>query len=97
MKKNLLLGVLLTLLLVLTSCKKQELYAKTYFEYFDTIITISGYEENKDSFIENLKLIEPLLEKYHKLYDMNVIMLRFFTVYGPKQRPDLAINKFWYI
>ena len=31
---------------------------------------------------------------YHKLFDMNIIMLRFFTVYGPKQRPDLAINKF---
>ena len=25
---------------------------------------------------------------------MNVIMLRFFTVFGPRQRPDLAINKF---
>lgn len=31
---------------------------------------------------------------YHKLFNMNVIMLRFFTVYGPRQRPDLAINKF---
>ena len=31
---------------------------------------------------------------FQKLFDMNVIMLRFFTVYGPKQRPDLAINKF---
>lgn len=25
---------------------------------------------------------------------MNFMMMRFFTVYGPKQRPDLAINKF---
>jgi UDP-glucuronate 4-epimerase len=25
---------------------------------------------------------------------MDVAMLRFFTVYGPRQRPDLAINKF---
>ena len=31
---------------------------------------------------------------YHHLFNMNVIMLRLFTVYGPKQRPDLAINKF---
>ena len=31
---------------------------------------------------------------YHKLFDFNVIMLRFFTVFGPRQRPDLAINKF---
>jgi len=31
---------------------------------------------------------------YHKIYGLNVIFLRFFTVYGPRQRPDLAINKF---
>ena len=37
---------------------------------------------------------EIMTHVYHKLYDMNVMMLRFFTVYGPKQRPDLAINKF---
>ncbi|MBI2337342.1 MAG: GDP-mannose 4,6-dehydratase [Deltaproteobacteria bacterium] len=31
---------------------------------------------------------------YHHLYAMNIACLRFFTVYGPKQRPDLAIYKF---
>lgn len=31
---------------------------------------------------------------YHKLYGIDMIQLRFFTVYGPKQRPDLAIHKF---
>lgn len=31
---------------------------------------------------------------YHKVYGMNVAALRFFTVYGPRQRPDLAIRKF---
>lgn len=31
---------------------------------------------------------------YHKIYDMTVACLRFFTVYGPRQRPDLAIHKF---
>ena len=31
---------------------------------------------------------------YSKLFDMRVLGLRFFTVYGPRQRPDLAINKF---
>ncbi len=40
------------------------------------------------------KANEVMSHVYHKLNDMNVIMLRFFTVYGPKQRPDLAINKF---
>ncbi len=40
------------------------------------------------------KANEVMAHVYHKLYGMNVMMLRFFTVYGPKQRPDLAINKF---
>ena len=40
------------------------------------------------------KANEVMAHVYHKLYSMNIIMLRFFTVYGPKQRPDLAINKF---
>src|SRR4029079_19060314 len=31
---------------------------------------------------------------YASLYDMQVVCLRFFTVYGPCQRPDLAIRKF---
>jgi UDP-glucuronate 4-epimerase len=31
---------------------------------------------------------------YHHLYRLDVTCLRFFTVYGPRQRPDLAIHKF---
>ncbi len=31
---------------------------------------------------------------YHKLFGIRFIALRFFTVYGPGQRPDLAIHKF---
>lgn len=31
---------------------------------------------------------------YHKLYKLSVNCLRFFTVYGPRQRPDMAIHKF---
>ena len=31
---------------------------------------------------------------YHHLYNFDISCLRFFTVYGPRQRPDLAIYKF---
>jgi len=31
---------------------------------------------------------------YHTLYGFDIINLRFFTVYGERQRPDLAIHKF---
>ena len=37
---------------------------------------------------------EALGHVYHHVYGMEVVMLRFFTVYGPRQRPDLAIRKF---
>jgi UDP-glucuronate 4-epimerase len=37
---------------------------------------------------------EALGHVYHHVYDLDVVMLRFFTVYGPRQRPDLAIHKF---
>jgi UDP-glucuronate 4-epimerase len=37
---------------------------------------------------------ELLAETYHTLYGMSIASLRFFTVYGPRQRPDLAIHKF---
>jgi UDP-glucuronate 4-epimerase len=31
---------------------------------------------------------------YHHLHGLKVSCLRFFTVYGPRQRPDMAIHKF---
>lgn len=37
---------------------------------------------------------EALGHVYHHLYKIDIAMLRFFTVYGPRQRPDLAICKF---
>lgn len=40
------------------------------------------------------KSCEVLGHVYHNLYHIDIIQLRFFTVYGPRQRPDLAIHKF---
>lgn len=37
---------------------------------------------------------EVICHTYHHLYGMGILSLRFFTVYGPRQRPDLAIRKF---
>lgn len=37
---------------------------------------------------------ELLCHSYSHLYGLRCICLRFFTVYGPRQRPDLAIHKF---
>lgn len=37
---------------------------------------------------------ELLCHTYHHLHGLDVTCLRFFTVYGARQRPDLAIHKF---
>lgn len=36
---------------------------------------------------------ELLCHTYHHLFGLSIVCLRFFTVYGPRQRPDLAIHK----
>jgi UDP-glucuronate 4-epimerase len=40
------------------------------------------------------KAAELLCHSYTHLYGITCLNLRFFTVYGPRQRPDLAIHKF---
>lgn len=37
---------------------------------------------------------ELICHTYHHLFGIDITCLRFFTVYGPRQRPDLAIHKF---
>jgi UDP-glucuronate 4-epimerase len=49
--------------------------------------TISPYAASKVA-------AEFLCSTYSHLYQMRIITLRFFTVYGPRQRPDLAIHQF---
>ena len=62
--------------------------AKVPFSEVDPIFSaISPYAASKLA-------CEALGHVYHHVYGMDVVMLRFFTVYGPRQRPDLAIHKF---
>ena len=37
---------------------------------------------------------ELFCRSYHELYKIPICCIRFFTVYGPRQRPDMAIHKF---
>ncbi len=53
----------------------------------DVDFPISPYAATK-------KACELICHTYHHLYGMGMTGLRFFTVYGPRQRPDLAIHKF---
>lgn len=55
-------------------------------------------EENVDNpvspYAASKKACELLAYTYHHLYQLNVSALRFFTVYGPRGRPDMAPFKF---
>ncbi len=80
-----------------TGCKKitiassSSVYgvnAKVPFSESDPIFSaVSPYAASKLA-------CEALGHAYHHVYGLDVAMLRFFTVYGPRQRPDLAIHKF---
>ncbi len=62
--------------------------SKTPFAESDPIFSaVSPYAASKLA-------CEALGHAWHHVYKMDVAMLRFFTVYGPRQRPDLAIHKF---
>ena len=62
--------------------------AKVPFAEDDTVDRpISPYAATK-------KAGELLCHVYHHVFGFSVHCLRFFTVYGPRQRPDLAIRKF---
>jgi len=62
--------------------------AKVPFSEDDNVdFPISPYAATK-------KAGELLSHAYHHLYGIDITVLRFFTVYGPRQRPDLAIHKF---
>eukprot|EP00591_Stephanopyxis_turris_P017120 CAMPEP_0195538538 /NCGR_PEP_ID=MMETSP0794_2-20130614/49584_1 /TAXON_ID=515487 /ORGANISM="Stephanopyxis turris, Strain CCMP 815" /LENGTH=483 /DNA_ID=CAMNT_0040672529 /DNA_START=23 /DNA_END=1474 /DNA_ORIENTATION=- len=59
---------------------------------------ISDEDENVDNpvspYAASKKACELLAYTYHHLYNLNVSALRFFTVYGPRGRPDMAPFKF---
>jgi UDP-glucuronate 4-epimerase len=62
--------------------------SKTPFAESDPIFSaISPYAASKLA-------CEALGHVYHHVYGLDIAVLRFFTVYGPRQRPDLAIHKF---
>ena len=75
-------------IIIASSSSVYGVNAKVPFSESDPIFSaISPYAASKLA-------CEALGHVYHHIYKMDVAMLRFFTVYGPRQRPDLAIHKF---
>ncbi len=75
-------------ILIASSSSVYGVNSKVPFSERDPIFSaISPYAASKLA-------CEALGHVYHHVYGMDVVLLRFFTVYGPRQRPDLAIHKF---
>lgn len=74
MKKRIFCYFLILILLfsVLCSCSgsKKNKYTAHSMEYFDTVITITGYERNKEDFDKTSKEILDLFSEYHQLYSI---------------------------
>jgi len=75
---------------------KKFIYSSSSSVYGD-----SGFPMNKNSLLKPVSpygvtklAAENLCYLYWKNYGIPTISLRYFTVYGPRQRPDMAINKF---
>jgi len=58
-----------------------------FVEDWPALLPISPYAATK-------RAGELLCTTFSQLYGLRIAALRFFTVYGPRQRPDLAIHKF---
>ena len=77
---------------------KKFIFASSSSVYGNT--TIIPFNENDpvnkpiSPYAYSKKAGEEMNYTLHHLYKVDVINLRFFTVYGPGQRPDLAIHKF---
>lgn len=74
------------------------IFASSSSVYGNTLQTPFTEKQNTDAafspYAFTKKACEVMNYTYHSLYNIDVINLRFFTVYGERQRPDLAIHKF---
>jgi len=77
---------------------KKMIFASSSSVYGNGKVVPFTEDKNVDNpispYAASKKAGELLCHTYHHLYDMDIFCLRFFTVYGPRQRPDLAIRKF---
>jgi UDP-glucuronate 4-epimerase len=53
-----------------------------------------GADEPVSPYAATKRAGEVMARTFHHLYGTSVTCLRFFTVYGPRQRPDMAIHRF---
>ena len=77
---------------------KKFIFASSSSVYGENEKVPFSEEDNVDEpispYAATKKAGELICYTYHHLYDIPIVCLRFFTVYGPRQRPEMAIHKF---
>lgn len=71
MKRLICIGLIFVLILSFTACDKgYNKYTDYTFDYFDTAVSIIGYEKGKQTFDDNCTKIKEKLARYHKFYNI---------------------------
>ncbi len=71
MKRIFSVALALLMLFSLTSCRKEkERFTAYYFDWFDTVTTVTGYEYSQEDFDKVCRELEALFTEYHRLYDI---------------------------
>ncbi len=90
---------ILTTQRVLEACKENG--SKIIFSSSSLVYGSSKKKTQEDSklnptspYVLTKEFGEKLCKLYHDTFDLNALVLRFYTVYGPRQRPDLAMSVF---
>ena len=89
--------------IVLESCRRADIKKVI----FASSSSVYGTRTGEEAFLESDPCLlqaspyaaskrsgELLCGTYHELYGLGISCLRFFTVFGPRQRPDMAIHRF---
>ena len=87
---------------LLEACKdygiKKFIFASSSSVYGDNKKVPFSEDDNVDNpvspYAATKKSGELICYTYHHLYDISILCFRLFTVYGPRQRPEMAIHKF---
>jgi UDP-glucuronate 4-epimerase len=73
------------------SCSSSSVYGERSESIFDEDL---DFNHSHSFYATTKQCLELIHRMYVNIYNFSAINLRFFTVYGPRQRPDLAIYKF---
>ncbi|WP_266367325.1 SDR family NAD(P)-dependent oxidoreductase [Tellurirhabdus rosea] len=91
-------GTLTLLQAMQTAGVRKMVFASSSSVYGDSAVVPFSEREACDRplspYAASKRAAELLCHTFHHLYGFDIFCLRFFTVYGPRQRPEMAISQF---